>query len=315
MSDLENAIVSVREHVDAGGGREWFELVCDTYADHDDWSGFRDTLVSRAGDKSLGGAAEVFVAYLDSVSGPVDLVKEMSERRDSLPGLYEDLLGAGQAPQESTGDAAQSDEEWDVDSGGAWYAQLTDDGGSGWSGAEEHWDQFETYFLYRAEERGVLRGATAFLEYVKQYDPKADGFAVYGITIEAAEESDADEAPTEEQLAEWKAEDPLSYHWFPAQDGAEAAWRVWSPAADRFVTEDELDELPADDDTADTADTADEAAEVLPAEVVSDVAEQVMAPVIANAIAEMEADPDFSAEDIAAVLDEAQNRLAQQSLV
>jgi hypothetical protein len=39
-----------------------------------------------------------------------------------------------------------------------------------------------------------------------------------------------------------------------------------------------------------------------------------MAPAIANAIAEMEADPDFSAEDIAAVLDDAQNRLAQQSL-
>jgi hypothetical protein len=295
MSDLENAIVSVREHVGAGGSREWFDLVCDTYAGHDDWSGFRDTLIAQAGSKSLGGAAEAFVAFLDGVSGPVDIVKEMSERRDGLPGLYEDLLGADDAPPAATG----PDEEWDVDSGGTWYAQLTDDG-SGWSGAEEHWDQFAAYFLYRAEERGVLRGATAFLEYVKQYDNKADGFAAFGITIDTEDEEDVEETPTEDQLAEWKTEDPLSYHWFPAQDGEEAAWRVWSPAADRFVTEDEAEEV--------------EPAEALPAEVVSEIAEQVMAPAIANAVAEMEADPDFSAEDIAAVLDDAQNRLAQQSL-
>jgi hypothetical protein len=306
MSDLENAIVSVREHVDAAGSREWFELVCDTYADNGDWSGFRDTLVSQAGGRSFGGAAEVFLVFLDGVSGPIDVVKEMSERRDSLPGLYEDLLGG--AEPETAAEPAGTDEEWDVDSGATWYAQLTEDG-SGWSGAEEHWDQFEAYFRYRAEERGVPHGAATFLEYVKQYDDKADGFAAYGITIDAADDVEADdEAPTEEQLAEWKAEDPLSYHWFPAQDGTEAAWRVWSPAAGRFVTEDEVAELAADEDEAA------EVADALPPEVVTEIADQVMAPAIANAIAEMAADPDFSAEDIAAVLDEAQNRLAQQSL-
>jgi hypothetical protein len=70
--------------------------------------GFRDTLIAQAGSKSLGGAAEAFVAFLDGVSGPVDVVKEMSERRDSLPGLYENLLSTDHAPPTS---ATGQDEE------------------------------------------------------------------------------------------------------------------------------------------------------------------------------------------------------------
>jgi hypothetical protein len=57
-----------------------------------------------------------------------------------------------------------------------------------WDGTEESWEQFHTWFLHHAAERGIGTPAQLFLDYVAAMsnDDRITTFAAYGITIQPA---------------------------------------------------------------------------------------------------------------------------------
>lgn len=67
-----------------------------------------------------------------------------------------------------------------------------------WDGTEESWEQFHTWFLHHATERGIGTPAQLFLDYVAAMpnDERIATFAAYGITIQPAgqEQQAADES-------------------------------------------------------------------------------------------------------------------------
>jgi hypothetical protein len=235
MDDLESVIVSVSGEVAVADSEKWFEVLTGTYDEIGaDWAAFRDALPARAEAQSFGpSVTEPFVLTMNDVSGPAEVLRQLSERRDQLPNLYGRLVEeerqalaefgveqpepvAGEQPESVADEQAEPVAEWDAETGKAWYDDLTSDD-SGWSGDEEVWDQFVTYFLYRADLRGVTESAQAFLDNILLFDGKIAGFAAYGIAITVPA---ADEPAEEEPAAE-----PL-----PAAISGEIVDRVMAPA-------------------------------------------------------------------------------------
>jgi hypothetical protein len=235
MDDLESVIVSVSGEVAVADSEKWFEVLTGTYDEiGEDWSAFRDALPARAEARSYSASVtESFVLTLNDVSSPAEVLRQLSERRDQLPDLYGRLveeerqalaaLTAEQTEQAEPVAAEQAEPvaEWDVETGKAWYDDLTSDD-SAWSGDEAVWDQFVTYFLYRASLQGVADSAQAFLDNILLFDDKVAGFTAYGITIVAP-------AADEPVAAEPAADEP-EVAILPAAVSGDIADQVMSPA-------------------------------------------------------------------------------------
>lgn len=95
MDEVESAIVSVSGDVDAAQAEEWFGVLCEVFDDFgENWNLFKDALATRAYEKSFPRqVAENFVEYMEAeVSDQTDVLRQIRERRDSLPQLYASLV-------------------------------------------------------------------------------------------------------------------------------------------------------------------------------------------------------------------------------
>ncbi|MFC4854578.1 hypothetical protein [Actinophytocola glycyrrhizae] len=182
-----------------------------------DFDAFRSALADRASRDGFAEAAERFTRYLEA-NGGTEIVRRLAEERvDDLVAEYERVLA-------ETGDAAGPAAPGGGYDESVWTAFVAEYGAS-WNGEMETWDAFRTWFLYHAEERGVVAPATDFLDYAEGESDRAAFFARYGVVVEAADAASAD-GTAEEDPGAWQA---FLAAYGQDWNGAEENWAGFTP--------------------------------------------------------------------------------------
>ncbi|BCB88719.1 hypothetical protein Psuf_060320 [Phytohabitans suffuscus] len=183
MAERETALMAVANFVPAESAESWFRAVCDAFdSSGGDWDSFKHALTEHASANSIPGeAVEAFTTVMEN---------EISDRAGVLAQLAE---SRNEIAQEYTATAARyaehsGDEEvaaWDDETAAQWYVYLTTSNEwAGWSGREEEWDEFRTWFLRYADAQGVLAQATRFLDNVEQRaEGKVAALTAIGISL------------------------------------------------------------------------------------------------------------------------------------
>jgi hypothetical protein len=183
------AITSVRLDDDLTQQR-WFEVLCQTYdqltqSDQLDWDHFRPALVDGA--SSAGVSTQIVEQFVDFVASedpaPIETIRQMRDQSTDLPALYRQLASEAATGDGTTaGDGAAASGGYDEP---AWNAFLAENGAR-WNGEEASWEQFRTWFLYEADQRGLAEPAGGFIAYVESQSDKAAVFAQYGVQLTTA---------------------------------------------------------------------------------------------------------------------------------
>lgn len=214
MDELDTAVVAVSPQVPLDRAEEWFLMLCDLYDESEqDVDRFRAGLPERASERSFTSeAVEQFVYVLDNeINDPSGVLAQMAAERDELPRRYEALVNAA----ETSSETASSDEAWDDARAAEWYAYLTTGNQwAGWSGRNEDWDEFRTWFLNYADTAGVLAQATQFLDDIEsRSEGKRTALTAMGVVL-----------PDETSSLDWGDETAAWYQHLTASN----QWAGWS---------------------------------------------------------------------------------------
>ncbi|MPZ82307.1 MAG: hypothetical protein GEV28_18675 [Actinophytocola sp.] len=182
------AAITAVPFADAGTAEQWFTAVCQTRdqcgADAG-WDQFAAELAERAKADGFGDEiVERFTRHLTDLDpDPVATIGRMRDLADQLPAHYQELTAAEDPTAAS---AEQHDDQ-------QWQAFLVAHGPQ-WNGSEETWTQFDQWFRYEADQRGLAVPAGRFIDHLAAQPDKVAVFAQYGVTIAGTGPSD-EEAP------------------------------------------------------------------------------------------------------------------------
>jgi hypothetical protein len=186
MDEVESVVASVRDVVEVGRAKDWFDVVCGAFdASRGDWAALKESLAAGARGKSFSSdVAETFTRFVDGrVTDPMAVLREVCARRNDLPRWYGELI----APT-NQGTAADAVAEWDNATAAQWYAHLTTSNSwAGWAGGgDAEWAEFTQWFVYFAEQQQVLPQAELLLRRVADDSGGfTAGFASLGIATNA----------------------------------------------------------------------------------------------------------------------------------
>lgn len=179
---LAGSLTAVRDF-DIPDPELWFTLISEVYqelADSDwgpDFIDFRARFTDRASMEGLREAAEEFVRYAED-NGGIELVRQAHEEGvANLAYEFDQLVGAA-----ATSDAQRDSLGYSYDED-AWATFLPEVGAQ-WNGQEDAWEPWVDWFVYHAQDRGLVAPAMAFVEYAAAQPDKVAVFAAYGIDIE-----------------------------------------------------------------------------------------------------------------------------------
>lgn len=183
----------------------WFELVCRTHGEAEDWQRYASALVAGALSAGLNSeTAELFVLAMGTYDpAPLETVGRMCELAHELPMLYEQLAIADTA-QEPSGEYDEAE----------WNAFLAERGPY-WNGDDAAWPEFRTWFGYEAEQAGLGVPATAFVSYAESQPDRRAVFTEYGIAMPTSARTDQ----------EWN---PFLTEHAPYWNGADASWEAFT---------------------------------------------------------------------------------------
>ncbi|MFL6141884.1 MAG: hypothetical protein ACJ72N_08470 [Labedaea sp.] len=161
----------------------WFELICATYqqlseSDKGDWQCFASAL--NEGAPSAGVDRPLVAQFVERMAAndlaPLETVGQMAMLSGELSAHYREHATTAAAAPEASAEA--------YDESG-WQPFLMEHGVR-WDGTEPSWEQFKVWFLYEAEQQGMMVPATGFVTYAESEHDKAAVFAQYQVPINCA---------------------------------------------------------------------------------------------------------------------------------
>lgn len=193
---VKAAISAVR--LDDTTAQRWFEHLCATHeAEREDWSKFAAKLAEGAGQAGVDTRlVEQFVEFMkDNDSTPMDTMGRVVELSTELPAWYHHVIAEAQPAAQGTATPAATEAAATPEAAGgydesAWHAFLPEFGAR-WDGTDASWEQFRTWFVYEAGQRGLSKAADGFVAYVAGTSDKVAAFAQYGVRVGAAAQAGA----------------------------------------------------------------------------------------------------------------------------
>jgi hypothetical protein len=173
----------------------------------DPWENRRETFVRELGALGLSDdpLATQLVERLDSASDD-ERAMMLASRQFGLAEVPVEEQAVGQPGAAGAG-GTEGEPGYDEQ---AWHAYLAQNGPA-WDGSQDSWGQFRQWFLYYADERGLLEPATGLVELLdgQSAADRVSTLARYGVSIAtAAETGEISDEDIDSMMRELLAEHP-----------------------------------------------------------------------------------------------------------